>query len=85
MVTGAIALTCRGYNSIYNCLGPPCRFYSFNFRGRVSSILKRISKFNGVGFNHHVYSALSPVIMVQWKMAGYLKGNDPIGDTSIFH
>ena len=21
--------------------------------------------------------------MVQWKMAGYLKGNDPIGDTPI--
>ena len=23
--------------------------------------------------------------MVQWKMAEYLKGNDPIGDTPIFH
>ena len=22
--------------------------------------------------------------MVQWKMANYLKGNDPIGDTHIF-
>ena len=22
--------------------------------------------------------------MVQWKMAGHLKGNDPIGDTPIF-
>ena len=22
--------------------------------------------------------------MVQWKMANYLKGNDPIGDTPIF-
>ncbi len=22
--------------------------------------------------------------MVQWKMASYLKGNDPIGDTPIF-
>ena len=28
---------------------------------------------------------LSPIIMVQWKMAGYLKGNDPIGDTPIFN
>ena len=28
---------------------------------------------------------LSPIIMVQWKMSGYLKGNDPIGDTPIFH
>ncbi len=29
---------------------------------------------------------LSPIIMVQWKMANYLKGNgnDPIGDTPIF-
>ena len=26
-------------------------------------------------------NTLSPIIMVQWKMAGYLKGNDPIGDT----
>ena len=23
--------------------------------------------------------------MVQWKMLGYLKGNDPIGDPSILH
>ena len=23
--------------------------------------------------------------MVQWKMARFLKGNDPIGDTPIFH
>ncbi len=29
---------------------------------------------------------LSRIIMVQWKMANYLKGNDPtIGDTPIFH
>ena len=27
---------------------------------------------------------LSPIIVVQWKMAGYLKDNDPIGDTPIF-
>ena len=26
---------------------------------------------------------LSPIIMVQWKMAGYLKGHHPIGDTPI--
>ena len=28
-----------------------------------------------------------PIIMVQWKIANYLKGNDPIGDTPIrdFH
>ena len=32
-----------------------------------------------------IFSTLSPRIMVQWKLAGYLKGNDPIGDTPIFH
>ena len=32
-----------------------------------------------------IFSTLSPRIMVQWKMAAYLKGNDPIGDTPIFH
>ena len=28
----------------------------------------------------YVKISLSPIIMVQWKMAVYLKGNDPIGD-----
>ena len=29
-------------------------------------------------------STFSPIIMVQWKMANYLKGNDPIGYKPIF-
>ena len=28
----------------------------------------------------YVKITLSPIIMVQWKMAVYLKGNDPFGD-----
>ena len=27
---------------------------------------------------------LSPIIMVQWKIAGKMKGNDNLGDTPIF-
>ena len=32
-----------------------------------------------------VMGTLSPIIMVQWKMAKHLKGDDPMGDTPIFH
>ena len=32
-----------------------------------------------------MWSDLSPLIMVQWKMANYLKGNDPIWRQPIFH
>ena len=35
---------------------------------------------------HQLSTTLSPIIMVQWNMAGFFKkGNDPIGDTPIFH
>ena len=37
------------------------------------------------GHSGYKPSTLSPIIMVQWKMAGYLQGDDPIGDTPIFH
>ena len=44
----------------------------------------RWSKYDFFVLDFKLGIILSPIIMVQWKMANYLKGNDPIGDTPIF-
>ena len=40
---------------------------------------------NCSSFHFSKEAPLSPIIVVQQKMAKYLKGNDPIGDTPIIH
>ena len=67
-------LVYRGCNPGYPVIKPFIGSYNPIYNDRRAHI---------VG-GSNIYSA-SPRIMVQWKMAGYLKGNDSIGDRPIFH
>ena len=62
-------------------LFPPSMAHSFFLQKSVIKLLLLWI----VHLEHHPMTTLSPILMVQWKMVGCLKGNDPIGDTPIFH
>ena len=58
---------------------PPC-FAGPESSGRYVKFRNYNSTLGFIGSRSY-----SETLMVQWKMAGYLKGKDPIGDTPIFH